>query len=97
MLKKTLGSSFGKTNIECVITTHKAAGKIIGEKEKITRDLGKDPILLETIENWKNGKITQQFTCTGRAVTEAKMYLIKRKLLKLTQVGQEKVYARRRN
>ena len=44
---------FGKTNIECVITTHKAAGKVIGNKEKMTRELGKDPTSLEPIEKWK--------------------------------------------
>ena len=41
---------FGKPNIECVITTRKAAGKVIGKKEKMTRELGKDPISLEPIE-----------------------------------------------
>ena len=67
-----LEETFGKTDIEYVIITHKAAGKIIGDKEKMTRDLGKDPISLESIENWKNGKITQEFTCPRGAVTEAK-------------------------
>ena len=53
-----LEETFGKTNIECVMTTHKAAGKIIGDKGKMIRELGKDPISLEPIRNWKNGKIT---------------------------------------
>ena len=39
-LAAMLEEIFGKTNIECVITTHKAAGKIIGNKEKMTRELG---------------------------------------------------------
>ena len=94
-LAAMLEEIFGKTNIECVITTHKAAGKIIGDKEKMTRELGKDPISLESIENWKNGKITQEFTCPRGTVTEAKYVFDKPKLLKLTQVGQEKVCARR--
>ena len=53
-----LEETFGKTDIEYVIITHKAAGKIIGDTEKMIRELGKDPISLEPIRNWKNGKIT---------------------------------------
>ena len=34
---------------------YKAAGKVIGNKEKMTRELGKDPISLEQIE--KIGKM----------------------------------------
>ena len=82
-LAAMLEEIFGKTNIECVITTHKAAGKIIGEKEKMTRELGKDPISLEPIENWKNGKITQEFTCPRGTVTEAKYVFDKTKTVEV--------------
>ena len=74
---------FGKTNMECVITTHKAAGKIIGEKEKMNRELGKDPISPEPIEKWRNGKITQEFTCPKGTVTEAKYVFDKTKTVKV--------------
>ena len=52
-----LEETFGKTGIEDVIITHKAAGKIIGDTEKMIRELGKDPISLEPIRKWKTGKI----------------------------------------
>ena len=82
-LAAMLEEIFGKTNIECVITTHKAAGKVIGNKEKMIRELGKDPISLEPIENWKNGKITQEFTCPRGTVTEAKYVFDKTKTVEV--------------
>ena len=47
---------FGKANIKCVIITHKAAGKIIGEKENDQR-IGEGPNLARTNQNWKMGRL----------------------------------------
>ena len=56
-LAAMLEEIFGKTNIECVIKTHKAAGKIIGEKENDQR-IGEGPNIARTNQKFENGKIT---------------------------------------
>ena len=94
-LTAMLEEIFGKTNIECVITTHKAAGKIIGNKGKMTRELGKDPISLESIENWKNGRITQGFTCPRKTVAEAKYVFDKTKTVEVNASRTKKACTRR--